>query len=381
MVRIFDLEGRLIEEIRGSDGPVPAVAWSPNGELIGSSEHYGPGRLWRAIDKTFRVERVPRAVAALAGSGQRIAAGLRDGSIAIADLSKRGTTLASRPSSGVVEHGMVTISMRRDGKRLAVGARPNHLDLWDLSSGKPRLEPPIEAANATLGGSNYLDFGDGGELFVGTRSKVVAVHANRDIETVAKVKWASIAVTARSVAVVGTDIAGTDIAMWDCQNGVFDSDRVLNFDAQETDRPYMTTSYNRRWIALLKWNQGIDGRIRIIDAEQRRVHRELHVPQTRSVALSANGDRLLTTGLNGQVKLWDLEPEAPRLIAELRGHRSIVWGAYFSPDGRQLVTAGSDGTIRFWPAQFDGLEDLLKERLVREFTALEEETYGDLLDH
>jgi WD40 repeat protein/serine/threonine protein kinase/tetratricopeptide (TPR) repeat protein len=45
----------------------------------------------------------------------------------------------------------------------------------------------------------------------------------------------------------------------------------------------------------------------------------------------------------------------------LRGHRGEVYAAAFHPDGRQLATAGFDGTVRFW--------ECATGRQVREFTS------------
>jgi WD40 repeat protein len=46
-----------------------------------------------------------------------------------------------------------------------------------------------------------------------------------------------------------------------------------------------------------------------------------------------------------------------RLLAELKGHQNIVRSASFSPDGQRIVTVGSDGTVKLW--QMGGLDQLL----------------------
>jgi serine/threonine protein kinase len=71
-----------------------------------------------------------------------------------------------------------------------------------------------------------------------------------------------------------------------------------------------------------------------------------HTGEVNCVQFSPDGKLLVTAGQDHTVRLWD--PATGWQRAVLRGHdRDVNWAA-FSPDGDTLASAGDDGAVKLW---------------------------------
>ncbi|MCB9874659.1 MAG: protein kinase [Planctomycetaceae bacterium] len=79
-----------------------------------------------------------------------------------------------------------------------------------------------------------------------------------------------------------------------------------------------------------------------------------HTAAVRSVQFSSDGKLVLSAGHDNTVKVWSVESASP--LKTLRGHDSWVRACAFSPDGQWVLSAGYDNHARMW--NVEGYEEV-----------------------
>ena len=64
----------------------------------------------------------------------------------------------------------------------------------------------------------------------------------------------------------------------------------------------------------------------------------------RSARFSQDGNMIISQVVSARI--W--ETKTGKLLHSIHGHNGIVESAVFSPEGKNVLTAGSDGTVRIW---------------------------------
>jgi WD40 repeat protein len=74
-----------------------------------------------------------------------------------------------------------------------------------------------------------------------------------------------------------------------------------------------------------------------------------HTGRVSACAFSADGRHIVSASDDRTLRLWDAQTGAD--LAILAGHTKKVLACAFSPDGRRIVSASDDGTLRLWDAR------------------------------
>jgi len=72
-----------------------------------------------------------------------------------------------------------------------------------------------------------------------------------------------------------------------------------------------------------------------------------------AIGFSSDGRRALSYGCldDKTIQLWCWEQSKLVLTGRLRGHKSNLYGAVFSPNGRQVISSSADNTMRLWDVE------------------------------
>ena len=94
---------------------------------------------------------------------------------------------------------------------------------------------------------------------------------------------------------------------------------------------------------------GADGSMKIWDAAYRNLVRTIELDDGPATSLALNGVRALTGHANGKVVLWDLD--RAEKIATVQRNEANIWAVAFTGDPNRFATASHDWKVTLWDAR------------------------------
>ncbi|GAA0583660.1 TIR domain-containing protein [Rhizomicrobium electricum] len=372
--------GKVLVVLRGHDGQIKSVVFSPDGTRVVTASSDATARVWDA--------RSGQQIAVLRGhdEGLTFADFSPDGgSIVTASWDHSARTWDARTGKARVvmrghEAEVVSARFSSDGRQIVTASRDTTARIWTASTGIALL-----VLRGHTGGVSSAEWSaDGTRVITASDDGTVRIWSDPGVfVTGEKINFAGWSADGRRVATASMD--GT-AQIWDARTGkvirVLGSQGVMINTAlfSSDGARVVTTGFDsslagsvRVWDAatgrqLLSYPGGYfgsavfsadgttiaatrtDNTIVVFDAATGRTALTLKTGNAAATftAISPNGRHIAGASTDGNIRIWDRS--SGQLLKVLRGHLGRVNGVAYSPDSRRLASAGEDETARIWDA-------------------------------
>jgi len=302
-IKIWDAtRGRLLRTLPGHEAQVSSVVFSADGATLASAASGSTVKLWDPLSgKELRSFDDAGDTLALSRDGRTLVTGGAQQVLKIIDLaSGKVRTLTGHQGT------IASVAISPDGKLIASASADHNVIVWNAASGVP-----LRTLAGHGEGASAVAFAAGGRtLITGAGDKMLRV--------------------------------------WDVASGKLVREQALDYAIGA-----LSVAADGHTVAVATLNS-----VSIIDSQDGKLLRTLEGHKgvspnavMGSVAFAPNGP-LVVTGHFGirldddAVRLWD--SRSGEVVQTFSGHADSVNRIALSPDGKQLVAAGWDGTMDWW---------------------------------
>ncbi|MGG6294805.1 protein kinase domain-containing protein [Leptolyngbya sp. AN02str] len=300
--------------LTGHEGPITAVAVSPDGLLIATGSTDRSVKLWHLetghllhtftgkslLSPTGHSDRI--SAVAFSPDGRTLISGSDDCRVIWWDIETRRRIFSRMGHEWVIS----ALATSQNGQLLASGGGDGLVNLWDLESGEP----------------------------------IARLHKHRDRIT-------SILLSPDGQTLISSSYDCT-IRLWDLK-----SDRLISTLRGHSDR-ISSLAVSPNWLTLV--SAGCDRTLRFWDLSQGKQAQSIlaHRDAITCLTLAPQGHVLASGSEDNRIKLWNLrQDETGSTIFTGEKPKSLAYGwsvsaIAFGPDGRTLVSGSADETVRIW---------------------------------
>jgi len=258
------------------------------------------------------------------------------------------------------DHVIEAIALLGDGKSVLAGGRneaffaandPQHIRNYDVATGNP-----IKAFSGFKGNPHPVVFSGDGALVAGGEDATKTIRVldaktgkpRQAIDKTHKQKIHRLAFTpdGKYVVSAGIDAATSElkskVIVWDLATGK--DRRVIEGIVGEVKGLAVSTDGTR--IAAAINNAGVSGSVRVWDLESGDETLAVEGKPAHRVVFGPGGKSVIAAHNDNVIRLYDLATKKATL--ELEGHTSLPEALTLTRDGKTLISAGLDKTIRIW---------------------------------
>jgi len=367
-VKLWNLDGELIQQLPGHNDAVYGLSFSPDGKTLATVSADKQIKLWNLKSpflKNFDGHRNSFHLGvSFSPDGKTLASASWD-AIESGWVVKIWDTESQKLLKTLPKHfaEIRTLTFSRDGKLLASASWDGTVKVWTREGelltnftghGTPAtgITPHVDASRAAVNGVSFS--ADGRSLasvgydrhirFWGLDGKQMRVIPNAHTDQIYRINFSP---DGRFFATASWD---RTVKLWN-----LDGDLLKTFTGHSNWLYGLAFSPDGQLLAAA----GEDKTITIWSVEGKLLHTLTgHQGTINDIAFSPDGKLIASGSDDSTVKLWSRNGI---LLRTLKGHIKEVSGVSFSPDSRTVASASWDGSIKLWSTETLDFDTLLRQ--------------------
>jgi WD40 repeat protein/tetratricopeptide (TPR) repeat protein len=342
-VRVIDVDaGKLLDTTIKHPGAIVGVAILPGDELAFSIDKSGLSRLWKIADGSVIKEGKNRTsyltTFAINKDYSRLALGYADGEVHVRD--RDGNLIGE-----VVKHSkaITGLAFAPDGQSLATASEDGTARVWDVKTAKPRDHVVKHQAPLTAVDIDRL----GVLILTASKDGIAKVSRAKDGKLISKEIDCGAGIIHAHFGASGiyfsTTLADHTVRVWESETGK-PAEGVIR-----TEDGIVSSDWGPAGISMVTASAGPLANIWRVRSGERISEGMLHQSPVRIAAYGPNSSRIVTGCADGTVRIWRVDVgAASKAVATIRTHNAPARTAFYSADGKGLVSTSNDLTTVRW---------------------------------
>lgn len=236
-----------------------------------------------------------------------------------------------------------SLLLSRDGKTLLKGKFGNKIKRWDIATGKTQLEYNGHERAALC----YQYSHDGKKLLTGGGDGQLILWNTDKGDTLLTIKAYDEPIFDVHFSSDETQLLSSS---WDGSLKIHDArsgKRLHHFQLKEGSAYTSQFSKNDLYVFTATLGEGTD-KLQMREVDTKKIVRsfEGHTDVISSIQQTADGKQLLSASWDGSIRVWDIATALTE--KKFSGHNGAVHIALYSKNEKSIYSAGADRIIRYW---------------------------------